>query len=312
MTNAHHDMIKSLRVALIGFGEAGAAFAAGWRESNCQTHLVGYDIKLADANRQVAEEKRAEMARFAVEAAPDIATAVAGADVIFSLVTADSALDAASAVSAADLGGALFFDGNSCAPATKRHAADLIAAAHGRYVDCAIMAPVHPELNRTPLLLSGAHAEAALCTGEILDLQAKIQPGDVGAASSVKMVRSIMMKGLEALVAECVLAGRKAGVVHEVLASLEVTYPGFDWTKRAAYMLERSMTHGERRAAEMREVVRTIADLDLPSEMAEGAVAWQHRIGALGLKSADYESDFQARSDAILQAMAPTAARGDK
>ena len=106
------------------------------------------------------------------------------------------------------------------------------------------MAPVHPRLHRTPLLISGPHVEAAAAAFASLGMSAKIHDGPVGAASSVKMIRSIMMKGLEALVCECVLAGRKAGVIDTVLDSLDDTYPGFDWKKRSAYMLERVMTHG--------------------------------------------------------------------
>ena len=89
--------------------------------------------------------------------------------------------------------------------------------AGGRYIDTAVMAPVHPKLHKTPLLLSGPDAEEALAVTRALDMAANAVPGGVGAASSNKMIRSVMMKGLEALVLECVLAGRKAGVDEAVL-----------------------------------------------------------------------------------------------
>ena len=85
------------------------------------------------------------------------------------------------------------------------------------------------------------------------------------------------MKGLEALVCECVLAGAKAGVIETVLDSLDDTYPGFDWRKRSAYMLERMMTHGVRRAAEMREVALTVDLLGLDGAMSRASVGWQQR-----------------------------------
>ena len=90
-------------------------------------------------------------------------------------------------------------------------------AAGGRYVDVAVMAPVHPRLHRTPLLISGPHAEDAAPVLAALDMAAEIHDGPVGSSSAIKMIRSIMMKGLEALVCECVLAGRKAGVIETVL-----------------------------------------------------------------------------------------------
>jgi 3-hydroxyisobutyrate dehydrogenase-like beta-hydroxyacid dehydrogenase len=116
-------------------------------------------------------------------------------------------------------------------------------------------------------------------------MSATIHDGPVGAASAVKMIRSVMMKGLEALGCECVLAGRKAGVIETVLDSLDDTYPGFDWKKRSAYMLERVMTHGVRRASEMREVALTIDLLGLKGEMSRASVGWQQTSGELGLRA---------------------------
>ena len=95
------------------------------------------------------------------------------------------------------------------------------------------------------------------------------------------------MKGLEALVCECVLAGEKAGVIETVLDSLDDSYPGFDWRKRSAYMLERVMTHGIRRAAEMREVALTVDLLGLKGEMSRASVYWEQTIGELGLRATE-------------------------
>jgi 3-hydroxyisobutyrate dehydrogenase-like beta-hydroxyacid dehydrogenase len=126
-------------------------------------------------------------------------------------------------------------------------------------------------------------------------MSAKVHDGPVGSASAVKMIRSIMMKGLEALVCECVLAGRKAGVCEIVLDSLDESFPSFDWRKRSAHMLERVMTHGVRRAAEMHEVALTVDLLGLEGSMSRATVDWQQKIGELALlatpqEAADYLS----------------------
>ena len=134
-----------------------------------------------------------------------------------------------------------------------------------------------------------------------LGMTAEIHDGPVGSSSAIKMIRSIMMKGLEALVCECVLAGRKAGVIETVLDSLDDTYPGFDWRKRSAYMLERVTAHGVRRAAEMREVALTVDLLGLDSAMSRASVGWQQAIGELGLKAtAEEKADYLALADRIL------------
>jgi 3-hydroxyisobutyrate dehydrogenase-like beta-hydroxyacid dehydrogenase len=174
-----------------------------------------------------------------------------------------------------------------------------------------VMAPVHPRLHRTPLLISGPHAERAAAALAALGMSAKVHDGPVGAASSVKMIRSIMMKGLEALVCECVLAGRKAGVIETVLDSLDDTYPGFDWKTKSAYMLERVMTHGLRRAAEMREVALTVDLLGLKGEMSRACVVWQRRIGELGLRVEAAEADdYGAFADRILAKLDRPAGKG--
>jgi 3-hydroxyisobutyrate dehydrogenase-like beta-hydroxyacid dehydrogenase len=140
---------------------------------------------------------------------------------------------------------------------------------------------------------------------------ATIHDGPVGAASSVKMIRSVMMKGLEALVCECVLAGRKAGVIETVLDSLDDTFPGFDWKERSAYMLERVMTHGVRRAAEMREVALTVDLLGLKGEMSRAAVGWEQAIGELGLRVNGAEAgDYRVLADRVLAALDPAAREG--
>jgi 3-hydroxyisobutyrate dehydrogenase-like beta-hydroxyacid dehydrogenase len=167
------------------------------------------------------------------------------------------------------------------------------------------MAQVRPKLHKTPLLVSGPDAEEALAITKALDMAAKAVPGGVGAASSNKMIRSVMMKGLEALVLECVLAGRKAGVDQAVLDSLDATYPGFGWKKRSAYMMERAVTHGIRRAAEMREAALTVKELGFGGAMASATADWEQRIGDLRLSAADAkardEQDYGALADLILK-----------
>ena len=109
----------------------------------------------------------------------------------------------------------------------------------------------------------------------------RVVDGSVGSASSIKMIRSIMMKGMEVLTAECVLAAVRAGGDDEVLSSLQASNPDFGRRARSAYNFERSLAHGIRRAAEMREVVKTVADLGFAPDMASATVEWQARMGAL-------------------------------
>jgi 3-hydroxyisobutyrate dehydrogenase-like beta-hydroxyacid dehydrogenase len=285
------------QIAFIGFGEAAMAFVKGWRDIG-NLSARAFDIKTDSALVEIAAAKRNDYEAAGVTGCNTLEDALDGAQVVFSVVTADQALDATKAAARHIEKGRFYFDCNSCAPGTKRRSAKLIEDAGGRYVDVAVMAPVYPKLHKTPLLICGAHAEDAMTVFDCLQMDANVIKGDIGVASSVKMIRSIMMKGLEALFAECVLAGRKSGVDERVLASLEVTYPGFNFEDRAAYMLERMTEHGKRRAAEMKEVALTIEELGLPSDMARATVQWQQRIGDLDMSVG--ENNYQSRADALL------------
>ncbi len=288
---------KGATLALIGFGEAAMAFCRGWAGDGVRPALRAHDIKTDDTTTTAA--KWADYAAAGVRGSDTLAGAVRHADAVLSLVTADCAASVATAAAPHLQQGALFLDGNSCAPNTKRANARAIEAAGGCYVDMAIMAPVHPRLHRVPVLLSGPHAARAAAFLARLNMSADVVAGAVGQASSIKMIRSVMVKGLEALSAECLLAGRRAGVAEIVLDSLEKSYPG--WGDRAAYNLERMMVHGRRRAAEMREVTRTVRDLGLSGDMARATTGWQQLIGDMDLDAGS--GDVTARADLILSAL---------
>jgi len=179
---------------------------------------------------------------------------------VVSAVTAGSDLDAARSVLKGIGRGAWFWDLNSVSPGTKRQAAQLIDGAGGRYVEAAVMSSIPPKGIRTPMLLGGPNAEAFLEAMAPFGLDMKVYAAEIGQASAVKMCRSVLIKGLEALLTESMLAARHYGVEADVLASLKDTIPHPDWPRQAAYMISRALLHGRRRAEEMREVARTVEE----------------------------------------------------
>lgn len=280
---------------MIGFGEAAKAFVSGWRKANDGLDIYAYDIKTGDSDQAIADAKWRDYRDYKINGRAD--PGAGSVDCIFSLVTAEQTLAAASDAGIAK--GSFYFDCNSCAPETKIRAAELIESAGGRYVDVAVMAAVGPDIAIIPMLICGPHAADAGPLLQALGMNVTIHDGEIGRASSIKMIRSIMVKGLEALALECVLAGRKAGVEAEVIASLETTYPGFGWQNRIGHMLERSMTHGIRRAEEMREVVRTVEHLGIASDMSRAIVTWQQHIGEMVLST--NSGDYRQLADQILK-----------
>jgi 3-hydroxyisobutyrate dehydrogenase-like beta-hydroxyacid dehydrogenase len=280
-------------VALIGFGEAGSTFAsAGAWEQAARVFDAKTDDPLA------SEAKHADYAAAGVRGCDTLAEAVSRAALVLSLVTADQAPTVARKAATLMDPGALFCDLNSVAPPTKRAAAQAIEAAGGRYVDVAVMAPVHPARLNVPLLLSGADAsEAAGMLAELGFANLRVVGDEVGRASSIKMIRSVMVKGMEALTAECVLAAEAAGVLDEVLASLDASEKPKPWGERADYNLDRMLVHGIRRAAEMEEVVKTLEALGTGALLTRGTVARQQALGTLGI--APPPEGLSAKIDAI-------------
>jgi len=132
------------------------------------------------------------------------------------------------------------------------------------------------------LLISGPHAEQMSPLLRELDMQFTVVSLQTGAAAAIKMIRSVMIKGIEALTFECFLAASRAGVLEEVTASLKNNYPTLDWTKIAEYNLERMASHGERRAAEMEESAATLRELGLEPLMVDSTVKRQRQMGAIG------------------------------
>jgi 3-hydroxyisobutyrate dehydrogenase-like beta-hydroxyacid dehydrogenase len=266
------------RLCFIGFGEAGQAIASGLREAGVE-HIAAWDI-LFPAERGAALKLAGE--NIGARLASSAADAVAGSDIIVSAVTAGSSIDAAQSVAPHLCGNPYFLDVNSVSPGRKREAAKVLEGA-ARYVDVAILAPINPKRHQTPLLLAGPHAAAVMpLLIDELDMRGAIASDQIGAAAALKMIRSVMIKGMEALTAECFLAAQRAGITQEVAASLHNNYPALDWDKVISYNLERMASHGIRRAEEMEQVAATLTELGVAPLMTQATVTRQREMGELG------------------------------
>ena len=265
-------------IAFIGLGEAASTIISGWG-NNRANQIQAFDIKLQSDHTK--EEIIARASKLNIQIKFSLKELIRDTDLIFSTVTADQALAVAKKVSMHLKKGAFFFDLNSCAPSSKQEACEKIQIFEGRYVDVAVMAPVYAKKHLVPLIISGDKAFQARAILEKLPMDVKIIEGPVGKASSIKMVRSILVKGLEALTAECALAAVEADVLDEVFNSLSAEHPHFDIIKHSIYNFERSLSHGKRRAEELKEVSKMLEDLRLENHMSKATAIWQNNIGSL-------------------------------
>ena len=265
------------RIAFIGFGEAGQAIAAGLRDEGVD-RLSAWDILFPQS---AGERLRQAAASIGARCATSAADAIREAEIVVSAVTAASSVEAAQSIKGDLAEKPYVLDINSVSPGRKQQTAKLLGNS-ARYVDVAVLAPIYPARHKTPMLLAGADAEAIAPTLAALGMRATIAGAEIGAAAAIKMVRSVMIKGIEALTLECFLAAARAGVVEEVAGSMRNNYPGLDWAKIIPYNLERMASHGERRAAEMEEVAATLRELGVEPLMTTATVKRQREMGAIG------------------------------
>lgn len=300
------------RIGLVGYGEVGRIFAEDLRRAG--RAVLAYDRLLApDGGAPEADaELRAHARRHGVVLAASHAALAAGVDLLVSAVTASQAVAAAQACAPGLRSGACFLDLNSASPGAKRRAAGLVEAAGGRYLEAAVMTSVPPYRIAVPMLLGGPHAQELQPVLARLGFAARAASAEPGKVSATKMCRSVIIKGMEAMFIESLVAARAYGVEEQVLASLGETFPGIDWERQASYFFQRVVQHGRRRAEEMVEAAATVREMGLEPWSAAGTAqrqAWVAELAAAGqVTDAGAAGGWREPADRILRTLAGRAA----
>lgn len=255
----------SHQIAFIGYGEVGQLFSRQLLAKS-GVRITAYDVLFNNPDKGPELKRRASES--GVEAAGSTAEACRGADIVISAVTADSAVTAAGQAAPHLTSGQTYIDLNSISPATKREVAEQVGRSGASFVEFAVMAPVSGPGIEVPILSGGATADTVSETLNALGMKIKPVSTEIGTASASKLCRSIVIKGMEALMVDFTLASERAGVMPAVLESLKASYPGMDWENVAKVMMSRVRQHGIRRAAEMREASRMIDELGLDGSLA--------------------------------------------
>jgi len=268
-------------IGFVGFGEAAYHLTKGLREAGL-TGFVAFDIHTNTPGRGEKIRQRAqETETRLLDSNAELARA---ATWILSTVTSDQALVAAGQNAPHLTAAHLYADLNSVSPAVKQAIARTISASGARFVEIAMMAPVPPYAHRVPILSGGPAAAEFAARMRPYGMRIDIASTEVGTAAATKMFRSIMVKGMEALITECVLGAGRYGAEQNVFASLAESYPGIDWPAMADYMVGRVIEHGERRAREMEEVSETLESIGIEPIMAAATARRMDWSAKLGLK----------------------------
>ena len=294
-------------IGFVGYGEVGRILAEDLRAQGIA--VSAHDLKLGGDQ---AGALRDHAVTHGVQLVASHAALAGVADFIVSAVTASQTVAVAQACAPTIRPGVFFLDFNSASPGAKQRAAQLIDAAGGRYVEGAVMTSIPPYRIKVPLLLGGASAAALAPLLNGLGFASKVASDRLGVASATKMCRSVMIKGLEAMVIESFTTARHYGVEDAVIASLRETFPGIDWEKQAAYFFQRVIEHGRRRSEEVREVAETVRDAGLTPWSASGTAerqAWVADLANAGLFGAKgtlefaRSADWRTEADRILAAV---------
>jgi 3-hydroxyisobutyrate dehydrogenase-like beta-hydroxyacid dehydrogenase len=300
--------VSKIRVAMIGYGEVGGILARALLDRGVAS-VRAYDRLVDDRKRGAALAERAQtdsivLAATAVEAVRD-------ADLVVSAVTASQARAAVTGAAAGLRAGAIVVDVNSASPRTKIDCAAIVHAAGGLYVEMAVMTSVPPKGLATPMLSGGPDAAAAEPLLAALGFNVEPASEEYGVASAIKMCRSVVVKGMEAIVIESFVTARKYGVEKQVLASLAESFPGIDWEKQGGYFFQRAIQHGRRRAEEMQEAAVTVREAGLEPLLASATAkrqAWMADLLDAGVfkRSADGKAAWRENADAMANTAAAT------
>ncbi len=260
------------RIAIVGFGEAGGILGHDLAARGLE--ISTYDI-LFDS-RDARDAMLAKVRGSKVRAGENLADAARDAQLVISAVTASSAVGVAKDAARLLGAGQTFLDINSVSPGTKQRMADVFAKSAAYFVEAAVMAAVPAPRLKVPMLLGGTHAAELAARLTSIGMNASVASDRIGVASAVKMCRSVVIKGLEALAVESMFAARRHRAEDAVLASLAATFPEMGWNKQLPdYLISRVAEHGKRRAAEMREAAQALRDVGIDPLMAEATAERQ-------------------------------------
>jgi 3-hydroxyisobutyrate dehydrogenase-like beta-hydroxyacid dehydrogenase len=262
------------RIGLVGYGEVGKIFGAGLKAR--ANSLGAWDLKFGNPATRDAECAHATSQGITAHAGVKELCEASG--FIISAVTASNTLAVAQEAAAHIRPGTVFLDLNSASPGTKLQAAVAIEGAGAYYVEAGVMTSVPPYGIKVPMLLGGERADALASVLQSWEMDAKAVSDKIGVASAIKMCRSVMIKGLEALVIESYSTARAYGVEDHVLPTLQETFPSIDWSQQGAYFFSRVVQHGKRRAEEMRESANTVKEAGFDPIMTAAIAAKQQWV----------------------------------
>ncbi|MGD8350272.1 MAG: NAD(P)-binding domain-containing protein [Gammaproteobacteria bacterium] len=291
------------RIGILGFGEAGSAFAAALSAAGAKVY--GYDLAWQGADDARLAQLRDEHSGIEFCRLSEL---LAEMDIVLSTVTTDAALDAAEASLLVMMPGQVYCDLNSTAPRIKRQLAEMFEASDALFVEGAILGAIGVSGAKTRILLGGGRARELSEILNGLGLNTEAYSREIGKASTFKMLRSVFSKGLEALLIEFLAAGRKAGLEDDLWREVTELMADGRFEEVARNWICSHATAHERRNHEMLQVNELLNEMSFDAIMSEATGRFFERSTALGL--ADEFAARPAETKPVVDALLRRLSRG--
>lgn len=257
------------QLVFIGFGEAAYNISLGLASEGF-TNMAAYDAFMDDPQRGTVIRQRAQAAGVPLISLEE---ACSEGQFIASMNSAKVAVDVASGIIPRLKSGQVYVDLNSASPAVEEKI-DKIPRTEGvLFCDAGVMGTVPGNRHKVPMFLAGDGAAAFCDAFRPYGMKLTVLDAPAGGASAIKMLKSVVMKGLPQLMFESYAAAEKYGVLDTLAESLSESLNGKTVEKLSNTFIARTMIHAERRSAEMRDVVSTLESLGVDASMSKATVA---------------------------------------
>lgn len=268
---------------VLGFGELGTCLVGLLRAHDVPTHVWRRPrLERAEAARGSARDLGALLHS-------DLAAAVTPSAVVFLCVPGTASLAVASEAAAHLQPGTLFVDAATAPPEEKQRTGQRVEAAGGAYVDAAITGSVAALGAQVPWLVAGPHVGRFVPVTTALDLRVTVLDAPVGAATRVKLLRSVYLKGRDALVTEMALAAHAYGLLPQVVGSIGGPAEQVEFGALAQRILRSTARHSGRRSAELQAAADVLRAAGVSPLAVQGALRRIRSLSAPGARAPGLE-----------------------
>jgi 3-hydroxyisobutyrate dehydrogenase-like beta-hydroxyacid dehydrogenase len=247
--------MKKERVGFIGLGEVGSTFSREMRSRGAEVYYV--DVVDKDPGEGIVSLPLKGL--------------IHKSNIILSTVATHVAVEVAEKTAPYLTPDKTYADMNSTSASVKKQIAQIIQPSHANFIEGAILSAVGETGAKASILVSGEKAEEFSRSMNDLGLvNLRYFSGKIGDASQVKMIRSVFSKGVECLLLEMLVAGKRAGVADYLWRDIIDFMTKNSFEKVAENWIKTHPLACERRYHEMVQVIETLKEINVEPVMTRG------------------------------------------